>query len=160
MLEININLTQNQKKEINQSKSSDFWKNLIYKPLFYDSETINKLYDTTLLMLQYHKKINSTEAWAKAWYQQQNPDDITRTLEQFKQNQLDTLFTKQYIEYKNSSESKLNDNKNITNYHNVNAISILNHLLIVEKFEGNCGKSIPTLKAIKDNYLDIINFCN
>ena len=157
MLEININLTQNQKKEINKSKSSDFWKNLIYKPLFYDSETIDKLYDTTLLMLQYHKKINSTEEWAKAWYQQQqNPND--RTLEQFKQNQLDTLFTEQYKEYKKKELQQIQEN--ITNYHNVNAISILNHLLIVEKFEGNCGKSIPTLKAIKENYLDIINFCN
>ena len=155
MLKININLTQNQKKEINKSKSSDFWKNLIYKPLFYDSETIDKLYDTTLLMLQYHKKINSTEEWAKAWYQQQQED---RTLENFKQNQLDTLFTEQYIEYKKKELQQIQEN--ITNYHNVNAISILNHLLIVEKFEGNCGKSIPTLKAIKENYLDIINFCN
>ena len=123
--------------------------------LLHHSIIFDKLYDTTLLMLQYHKKINSTEEWAKAWYQQQQED---RTLENFKQNQLDTLFTEQYIEYKKKELQQIQEN--ITNYHNVNAISILNHLLIVEKFEGNCGKSIPTLKAIKENYLDIINFCN
>ena len=158
---LEINLTDNQKNKIN--KSPDFWKRLIYKPSFYDSETINKLYDTTLLMLLYHKKINSTEEWAKEWYkQQQNPRD--RTLDEFKKNQLDTLFTKQYeIVYglplpqeKKKELQQIQDN--ITNYHNINAISILNHLLIFSTDEVSC-KQID-VSELEGQYLNLINVCN
>ena len=163
MLEININLTQKQKKKIKINKPPDFWKRLIYKPSFYDPDTINKLYEATLQVLQHHIKINSTEEWATAWYnQQKNQDD--RTLDEFKKNQLDTLFTKQYeIVYglplpqeKKKELQQIQDN--ITNYHNINAISILNHLLIFSTDEVSCKQR--DVSELEGEYFNLINVCN
>ena len=113
-------------------------------------------------LIKYHKKINSTEAWAKAWYQQQqNPHD--RTLENFKQNQLDTLFTEQYkivygLPLPQEKKKELQQiQENIEKYHNVHAISILNHLLIFSTDEVSC-KQID-VSELEGQYLNLINVC-
>jgi len=161
-----------------QTKLKDITKKMFWYKFIYDPNTIKTLYDVTLLMLQYNIKINSTEEWAKAWYQQQtNPK--ARTIETFKRNQLDTLFYDQYNIFRKVGEGKLprdqynvykdsytkrdiDDLKsirdNIEKYHNVNAISILNHLLIFEKTK-DCAVE-PIERTEEEKYLNLINVCN
>ena len=161
-LEIPNMLTINLKK-INDEFNLKITEEVFWETFIYDPDTIKTLYETTRLMLKYHKKINSTEAWAKAWYQQkQNPAD--RTLENFKQNQLDTLFTEQYkivygLPLHQEKKKELQQiQENIEKYHNVHAISILNHLLIFSTDEVSC-KQID-VSELEGQYLNLINVCN
>ena len=160
-----------------QTKLNNITEDMFWYKFIYDPNTIKTLYDVTLRMLKYNIKINSTEEWAKAWYQQTKP--IARTIETFKKNQLDKLFDDQYNIFRKYEEAKLlrdqynvykdsyttkeiDDLKlirdNIEKYHNVNAISILNHLLIFNKTKDCAVEKIEDTE--EEKYLNLINFCN
>ena len=149
-----------------QTKLNNITEEMFWYKFIYDPNTIKTLYDETLRMLKYNIKINSTKEWAEAWYKQTNPK--ARTIETFKRNQLDTLFDDQYNVYdvydvyKDSyTKRDIDDLKsirdNIEKYHNVNAISILNHLLIFNKTK-DCA--VEKIEDTEEKYFNLINVCN